>query len=96
MIHQNWDAPLALSDFSYVTRLSRFQILSRFSSALGTTPHAYMTQHRVKRAKQKILAGKSLAETAVASGFSDQSHLARAFSKQLGITPRWLLSSVTP
>lgn len=96
MIRQNWDAPLSLSDFSYATGLSRFQILRRFSNELGTTPHAYLTQHRVKRAKQLIVEGSSLAETAVASGFSDQSHLTRAFSKQLGITPGRFLSSVAP
>jgi len=87
MIQQNWSAPLSLADFSHETGASRFQILRRFSKELGATPHAYLTQHRVKRAKAMILAGSSLADTAYACGFSDQSHLTRAFSRQIGVTP---------
>lgn len=87
MIFQNWDAPLSLADFATATNTSKFQILRRFSRELGTTPHAYLTQHRVKRAKDMIMAGSSLADTAIACGFSDQSHLTRTFSRQLGMTP---------
>lgn len=87
MIRQNWEAPLSLADFAEATNTDKYQILRRFSRELGTTPHAYLTQHRVKRAKDMIMAGSSLAETALACGFSDQSHLTRTFSRQLGLTP---------
>lgn len=87
MIRDAWDAPLSLDDFAAATQSSKFRVLRSFSRELGTTPHAYLTQHRVKRAKDMILAGSSLAETAIACGFSDQSHLTRAFSRQLGLTP---------
>ncbi len=87
MICHNWEAPLSLADFAAEADTSRFQILRRFSRELGATPHAYLTQHRVKRAKDMIMAGSSLADTAIACGFSDQSHLTRTFSRQLGLTP---------
>jgi AraC-like DNA-binding protein len=87
MICQDWDAPLSLADFATATDTSKFQILRRFSRELGATPHAYLTQHRVKRSKDMIMAGLSLADTAIACGFSDQSHLTRTFSRQLGLTP---------
>ena len=87
MIFQSWEAPLSLADFADATGTSRYQILRRFSRELGATPYAYLTQHRIKRAKDKIVAGASLADTAVACGFSDQSHLTRAFSRQFGLTP---------
>jgi transcriptional regulator GlxA family with amidase domain len=32
-------------------------------------------------------AGRSLAEIAMAAGFSDQSHFTRCFRRQFGITP---------
>jgi transcriptional regulator GlxA family with amidase domain len=43
---------------------------------------------RVKRAKE-LLRGTStsIAEIALACGFSDQSHLTRVFSKTFGISP---------
>ena len=87
MIYQAWDTPLTLADFAQATGASRFQVLRRFSQEMGATPHAYLMQHRVKRAKEMILAGPSLADTAVACGFADQSHLTRVFSRQTGLTP---------
>ena len=87
LISQNWDAPLSLADFATATGTSKFQILRRFSRELGATPHAYLTQHRVKRAKDMIMAGSTLADTAIVCGFSDQSHLTRTFARQLGLTP---------
>ncbi|HIP78910.1 MAG TPA: AraC family transcriptional regulator, partial [Kiloniellaceae bacterium] len=53
----------------------------------GTTPHAYLTQHRVKKARGYLREGLPLAEAAVASGFADQSHMTRAFVRQFGISP---------
>ena len=84
------DAPqdaLFLSDYAAVAGMSRFQILRRFTKEVGTTPHAYLTQYRVKRAKREISAGVPLAEAAVSAGFSDQSHLTRVFARQYGVTP---------
>ena len=80
-------SPLALSDYAKTTGLSRYQILRRFSQEVGTTPHAYLTQHRVKEVRRYLRAGIPLAEASIASGFADQSHMTRAFVKQLGITP---------
>lgn len=87
IICQDWAVSLSLIDFATATGTSKFQILRRFSREMGAPPHAYLTQHRVKRAKDMIMAGSSLADTAVACGFSDQSHLTRTFSRQLGLTP---------
>lgn len=87
MIRQHYDASLSLNDFAMATDTSRYQILRMFSRELGTTPHAYLTQHRVKRAKRMILKGSSLADVASACGFSDQSHLTRSFARQMGVTP---------
>ena len=87
LILQSWTAPLSLADFADAAHVSRFRILRMFSREMGATPHAYLTQHRIKRAKAMIEAGQSLADTAIACGFSDQSHLTRTFSRQLGLTP---------
>ena len=87
MIFQCWDTPISLDDYATATDTSRYQILRQFSRELGATPHAFLTQHRVKRAKEMIMKGAPLADTAFACGFSDQSHLTRAFSRQIGLTP---------
>lgn len=86
-IHAEWALPLCLSDFAETAGLSRFQALRHFSREMGTTPHAYLTQHRVKLAKRAIRQGTALADAAVDAGFSDQSHMTRAFQRQYGLSP---------
>lgn len=86
-IHADWARPLSLSDFAATAGLSRFQILRHFTKEIGATPHAYLTQHRVKQARRDIRAGLPLAEAALAAGFADQSHMTRAFQRQFGLSP---------
>ena len=79
--------PLNLSDYAVTAQMSRYQILRHFSAEVGTTPHAFLLQHRVKQARLHKRTGISLADAAIASGFADQSHMTRSFVRQLGITP---------
>ena len=81
------DLPLALSDYATTSGLSRYQILRHFSAEVGATPHAYLVQHRVKIARRAIAVGASLADAALSAGFADQSHMTRAFARQIGISP---------
>ena len=81
------DLPLSLADHAATAGLGRYQILRRFAREVGTTPHGYLMQHRVKLARRAIAAGSPLADAALASGFADQSHMTRAFARQLGVSP---------
>ena len=63
------------------------QLLRGFARAVATTPHAYLLQLRVRLARRLLAAGRYPAEAAAEAGFADQSHLTRAFSRQLGVTP---------
>ncbi len=81
-------APLSLADLAHDAGLSRFQLLRAFARDLGLTPHAYIMQRRLARARRLVLAGSALAEVAAATGFYDQSHLNRCFVRQFGVTPR--------
>lgn len=84
------DAPaeqVSLSDLSDICGLSRFQFLRSFARMTGLTPHAYMLQRRVDLARRLIAGGTPLAEVAAESGFFDQSHMTRHFTRILGVTP---------
>jgi AraC-like DNA-binding protein len=41
----------------------------------------------VRLARQLLTCGQTPAQAAVQAGFADQSHMTRAFVRQLGITP---------
>jgi AraC-like DNA-binding protein len=72
-----------------VAGLSVHHFARQFKQTAGVTPHYYLTQKRVERA-QEMLAKTDLplSEIAYATGFTDQSHLARHFRRMLGTTPR--------
>lgn len=56
-------------------------------SDLGITPHAYLMDRRLARARRELASGRSIADVAAACGFAHQSHLNRAMREMLGLTP---------
>ena len=81
------DAATPLSALAAACDVSRFQLIRGFMRDMGTTPHAYRIQLRVRLARRYLAQGRSVAEAALLAGFADQSHLTRAFVHQFGITP---------
>lgn len=81
------ERPVTLAELAALSGVSRFQLLRGFARAVGTTPHAYLLQQRVRLARRLLMAGRYPAEAAAEAGFADQSHLTRAFGRQFGITP---------
>jgi transcriptional regulator of acetoin/glycerol metabolism len=78
-----------LSMLAGVAGLSVHHFARQFKQSIGVTPHYYLTQKRVERAQEMLArTDLSLSEIAFATGFSDQSHLARHFRHMLGTTPR--------
>jgi len=72
-----------------VAGLSVHHFARQFKQSAGVTPHVYLTQKRVERAREMLVqTDLSLAEIAFAVGFCDQGHLARHFRDMLGTTPR--------
>jgi len=78
-----------LAVLAAVAGLSVHHFAREFKQSAGVTPHHYLTQKRVERAQEMLTRSDlPLAEIANATGFSDQSHLARHFRNMLGTTPR--------
>jgi len=87
LIDDDPTAPVSLADLAGVSGLSRFQVVRGVRRATGLTPHAYLLRRRLELARRDIRAGQSLAETALACGFADQSHMTRLFKRQFGYPP---------
>lgn len=79
--------PVSLAELAALSGVSRFQLLRGFSREVGITPHAYLMQRRVLLAQGFLADGQTPVEAAIQAGFSDQSHLTRAFVRQVGVTP---------
>lgn len=81
------EAQISLAGLAALCGVSRFQFLRGFAREVGITPHAYLVQQRVRLARRLLANGQSPAHAAILAGFADQSHMTRAFVRQLGITP---------
>jgi AraC-like DNA-binding protein len=77
----------SLDELAAMAGLGKFQLLRRFQKAYGVPPHAWLLLQRAERARALIRRGTSLADTAAASGFADQSHMTRIFTRHFGFTP---------
>ncbi|TCT13514.1 AraC family transcriptional regulator [Tepidamorphus gemmatus] len=76
-----------LASVAAVAGLSRFHLIRAFRKETGLTPHAWLTDLRVRRARRLLGEGIAPADVAQACGFADQSHLTRAFKARVGTTP---------
>jgi AraC-like DNA-binding protein len=78
---------VSLADLASLGRMSRHHLIRAFKNEIGLTPHAYLTDRRVREARRLLGQGYVPAEVAAACGFYDQSHLNRVFKARVGVTP---------
>lgn len=71
--------------------LSESRFLHRFRDHTGLPLRPYLRWRRLLTAMTRVMAGHSLTDAAVASGFSDAAHFTRTFRRHFGIAPRTLL-----
>ena len=86
-IHDNVTTPIRLSTLASIAGVSPYHLIRVFGRAFGVSPYAYVKQLRVVHAQRMLREGLSATEVAFAVGFSDQSHLNRAFKAMMGVTP---------
>jgi AraC-like DNA-binding protein len=87
LIEAHHDEDLSLADLACVAGLPRHHLIRAFRRETGLTPHAWLVDVQVRRARERLRAGESPSEVAAATGFCDQAHLTRAFKARLGVTP---------
>jgi AraC-like DNA-binding protein len=86
-----------LDELAALAGTSRYTLVRQFGRRHGLPPMAWLLQLRLQRARDRIAAGWTLADTALSCGFSDQSHLTRLFTRQFGHTPgAWRKAAATP
>lgn len=62
-------------------------LVRAFRQSLGVTPHRYVMERRLARARQLLDARRPIADTAAECGFADQAHLTRYMKRSIGVTP---------
>lgn len=87
-IHAHLNDPLSLEQISQQASLSKYHFLRMFRQQFGMTPHQYVLNCRINRAREALSAGVPLDDVVYAHGFADLSHLNRRFKPVFGMTPR--------
>jgi AraC family transcriptional regulator len=84
--HLNDD--LSLAELAKVSGLSAHHFGAAFKASTGATPHRYVIEQRVERARDLLRdRGQGIADVAYAVGFSSQSHFTANFRRIVGVTP---------
>jgi AraC-like DNA-binding protein len=86
-LDQNFTEQIQLDDLAALYGKSKFSLLRKFKAVYKLTPHAYLLNKRINAAKQLLLKGESIAQTAVGCGFFDQSHFVKTFRQYVGLNP---------
>lgn len=88
-INTHIDQNISLTDLGKVATISQSHFARLFKQSMGITPHQYLIQQRVERAK-KLLHKRQIpiADIALQCGFANQTHLTKRFRQIIGITPK--------
>jgi AraC family transcriptional regulator len=79
---------IGVSELASLAGLSQFHFIRAFKHSVGRSPYQYVLSMRIGAAKAMLLKGDlSIADVALAVGFSDASQLNRVFQKIMGVTP---------
>jgi AraC family transcriptional regulator len=85
-----------LSELAQATGLSPSHFARAFKVSMGLTPHRWLVEQRILRAKQLMTKhAKPISVAANLAGFATQSHFTKAFRRVTGTTPgNWLRNAV--
>jgi AraC-like DNA-binding protein len=90
-IHDALGQAITLNDLVQASGRDRWSLSRDFRALYGTSPYRYITQRRLTQVRNRLVAGQSLTDAALESGFFDQSHMTRLYTQTFGISPgRWL------
>jgi AraC-like DNA-binding protein len=83
-----WEQPVRLREAAAIAGLHETHFSRAFRRHVGMTANAYRARARIRLASTMLLTTSApITRIALSAGFSDQSHLTRAFSRSLGLSP---------
>jgi AraC family transcriptional regulator len=87
-IDEHLSEELSLEELARVVDISPNYLISLFRDSIGMTPHKYVLQQRIERARRLLArSGLSLLGIAQGCGFRDQSQFTTIFRRSFGVTP---------
>ncbi|WP_428024541.1 AraC family transcriptional regulator [Arcobacter sp.] len=87
-LQKNYKENISIEELSKIFNLNPYYIIRLFKSKINLTPHAFLINLKINRAKELLQEGTSIVDTALECGFFDQSHFHKNFVKIVATTPK--------
>lgn len=88
-LHASYHEDLTIDHLATIAGLSPYHFIRKFKSAFSNTPHQYLRQIRLEKARDLLKNSKhSITEVCYAVGFQSPSSFSSLFQKQVGMSPR--------
>ena len=85
---EHFSEKISIGDLCELTALSKAALIRSFTKEKGISPYRYLENIRLGAAKKLLEKGVSPVETAIETGFTDQSHFTNFFKDYIGLTPK--------
>jgi AraC family transcriptional regulator len=96
-IGDNLDENLSLSTLADIAGMNLFYFARLFKQSTRMSPHQYVLDQRIQRAKQLLRNSPiTIFEASVRTGFVDQAHFTKVFRRLVGVTPTQYRREVVP
>lgn len=87
-IEQHLDSNISLTALADAAGLSMYHFAKAFKQSTGATPHQFVLDRKIERAKALLRdPNRSVLEASARTGFVDQSHFTKIFRRLVGVTP---------
>ena len=86
-IDENYDESIGLEEISQQAFLSPFHFHRLFTKIYRSTPHCYLTQRRIEKAKQLLAENKAINDVCNEVGFESLGSFSSLFKKEIGFAP---------
>ena len=83
----HYSEAIDLATLAGIAGMPRTRLIRAVKRATGLTPHAWLTDRRIRAARVLLHQGMAPADVGVACGLYDQSHLNRVFKARVGVSP---------
>jgi AraC-like DNA-binding protein len=81
------DRSISLDDLAQLTGFTKWHFMRRFNTTYGTSPHNFITDRRIARAKQLLVSSElPIVQVAIEVGMT-HNHFSRTFLKRVGLSP---------
>jgi len=86
-LHEEYFKPITIQDLALQLGIERRRFAYLFERYTGLTPIHYLTEIRIRRAKELLRSGNTVAEVAEKVGYIDNFYFSRVFKKKTGMSP---------